>query len=248
MVSGLYPVLAMVYYEKCRNLACLLPYLFMIVVTVGGAGRSDTALTILPALIYILLRKRNFSAKAIWVGALLVVVFLAWDEIYSFFTLAGGTLNYTGIPRSSLSVTLNGRLELWVYNIQKFAQHPLVGNGINFINRATDYMGVATSEVGILKAFSECGILFGGLELYLIVRAVRFALGRILVPETDFITLFCCYLVLADVFMAVQSFSRIVNVMECFFWVAVFYLNLEKGTEHKLPIRAHNMQMKGVYG
>lgn len=134
----------------------------LLVVSVGHGARTES-LCIAIALVVWILGRSTLIGRGSLVGALILVGILG-SEMLSEWALRGyDPSDYAGVT--------TGRYHLWEIHWDRFLSAPLMGNGA-FMLRSSDverHLGVG-GEVGVLRWFSEHGVLYGICGLYIIAR------------------------------------------------------------------------------
>lgn len=216
-------------YEKKKIKKYLIFAIFTAVVLVSTAVRSSIIyVTIVIAIYFIFRIKRNTIA--------FILAFLPLTILFYFDSLVSLLMESIGLGVESLTIetivtVLNGRFELWLYYLNAFCKQPLIGYGYGASILGIDYTGIATSEIGILKCFTECGIIYGSLICYVILKAILSAITILKKRNCTEIELFLSYVILANIVNLSQAYSRIDSISSVLFWFAVMYINLKYTNE-----------------
>jgi len=212
-ITVVYSSFAIAAYHKFRLIHPLIISLLAFIVILSTYTRTPLLIMSLPFIIYVLfLSKPIIRVSAVLLGVTGCVLFSR--EVAKFFLVTDG------------GDATSGRLQLWEYHWNYFLKNPLLGNGAYFQSTLGNYSGDATSEIGILKMYSEFGLLFGAIMTYLIVKAVINGL-RVLrnVGQAHFMDLFLALTLISMVPNLVQTYSRILSMEDMVFWLSVFYLS-----------------------
>lgn len=131
---------------------------------------------------------------------------------------------YVATNYYDLDAITTGRFTLWKFHWRQFLENWLFGSGAHLVTRL-HYTGKATSEVGVLSAFSQYGIVFGLLQVGLVTVALFRAVRRLLFPVQDRMVVMASYVVITCFPIWVfNSYSRIIGSASMIFWYSVFYL------------------------
>lgn len=222
-VLGLYVIaapLALIIYEFVHKKKYIIFAGLIWLVCLAQSTRILAVVSLMPFVCYLIIRQKDykkFIAIIIMVGALLVFK----DKIISFLTLGVGVT----LSEESTSFILNGRYELWNYYIEKIILHPLIGNGPNFMTKYNDYVYHATSEVGILKWFAEYGMIYGGILMFMSIKALVRSIKILREKKSTITDLFMAYIFIAQLVSLPQSFARILSFTDFLYWISMIYLN-----------------------
>ena len=101
----------------------------------------------------------------------------------------------------------------------------LFGIGVFPIERISGYTGVATSEIGILAAFSQYGLVIGGLQVALVLKAIKVGVDVLLERNASDFSKFASLVVLTlSPIWVFEAYWRIGQADGLVFWYCVFYL------------------------
>jgi O-antigen ligase len=124
----------------------------------------------------------------------------------------------------SVEATLTGRYDLWTYYWQQFLSAPIFGHGVFLLDRAKNYYGYATSEIGLLKVAAEYGALAALVKFSVVMTATVAAISAVLRADTrPYQLVLALYLLPAVPNFILQSQTRFGGVGDYFFWYSVFY-------------------------
>lgn len=131
------------------------------------------------------------------------------------------------LGNSSLNVDsadeiLNGRFELWQLYWEALTNNWIFGAGPNIL---PSYYTGAGSEIGILKSVAHYGIIWGVIELWMIIVSAKKGIA-ILKSNTIYssFTLLMCFVFFSNVILLFEHHARIMNVSDFLFWYSMFYL------------------------
>lgn len=218
LVSGLpliFPTLLLLSYEKTRYKILIVLYSVYVIIIFFTGARALLISSLIPFLVYFYIKNKNMR----FLFLLLIPIIISMSKKYIF-------LDY-GLD--NLDKILNGRFDLWKYHFEAFLSSPILGNGAFLLERSQNYKGIAKSEIGILKWFSENGIVFGSFMVFLSLRAIKKVIIYSIknyekIKMMDKI-LFIIYL---SIFLNIlENYSRILKFDDFLFWYITFYLNIQ---------------------
>lgn len=221
-VLGLYVIaapLSLVIWERTNKVRYIVASMLIWLVCLAQSTRMLAIVSLMPFLLYFLIRWRKLKkiVAIVLIGGGLV---LLRERIVDYISLGikGPHL------QESISYVLNGRLELWQYYWDKATLHPIIGNVPGIIERYKDYNYYATSEVGWLKWFAEYGILYVSILSFITIRSAIRAIYLLQDHTCSSLDLLISLIFLAQIVSLPQSYSRILNYVDFLFWCGLFYL------------------------
>jgi len=126
--------------------------------------------------------------------------------------------------QSVLESTLTGRLDLWAYYWNAFLEHPWLGGGAFLLERASNYGGIAKSEIGVLKTAAEYGLPVALLQLTAVGTALYGSIKELMQRSGCEMDDFTALLVLAlTPNFILQDHARVLNFTDILFWYSVFW-------------------------
>ena len=182
---------------------------------------NRTQVVILAVCLIIFWAEQRMSAKKILVFFIAMIVFFAVYPYISNFFLLG----QTEINAETISTILTGRWGLWKYYWEIFLHNMMFGYGPISINETLRRTLGASSEIGILKTVTSYGIVFGIIEIYIIVKSMKNAIH--IIKNHEYYSIFdniMVYLFFTNVILVLQQHSRILNYSDFLFFYSAFYL------------------------
>lgn len=136
---------------------------------------------------------------------------------------------YWSLSQDELVIFLNHRWSLWIWHLEMFRDNILFGVGVFPTARFTDYVGRATSEIGVLAVFSQYGVVVGTLQVFLVLKAVKRGIDFWLDSRATEMTRFCGMVVIVMFpHWLFQGSWRIIASADLLFWYSVFFLSFVK--------------------
>lgn len=212
--------LSLAVYTYRRKISCWIVIGIIIFTQAAFANRMALIVVCMPVLFYLLFMTK-VNKKIVIVIALIVLAYSHWDTIMGIFTAGNDITNISGI--------LNGRDKLWLFYIEKFFEHPLIGGGLN-LSSSVSYTGNAYSEIGVLKTFGEYGIIVGGLQLFAIILGFAKAIKILMnagksMDGISAVDLTMSFLVVSNFFpFIIESYARILSFTDFFAWFSLCYV------------------------
>lgn len=208
----IFPILSIIALVKYNLKSYLIFSFFINLVIVSTASRVPFLISIIPVIIILLYYYKRKSALIL----AFMVVFL------SFFiaSIINFIKNVFYVEDFS-----NGRDVLWEYYWNNFFEAPFFGKGLSFMQYYGDYYGKAESEIGLLKIFTERGLLFGFFAVFIFIISLYMAHSNLKnIRKLDNFSIFMSFVFLSLVVSLFQSYSRIYSFDDFLFWCSSFYL------------------------
>jgi hypothetical protein len=175
---------------------------------------------IAPVVLFFYASTLRKTSRSQYISFSFVFLFLAFIFVYFLFYMGYLSFNIRDIEDFT-----TGRAELWVFNFEVFLSNVLFGFGPN-AQSILGYAGSATSEIGVLAAFSHYGIFFGVFQVCVVVMSCRKAFFIISTRnEISRISIFFSLIILT--YLPIWLFFsgwRILSIESFIFWYAVFHL------------------------
>ena len=164
--------------------------------------------------------QRMNRRKIIGLIIIVIILILGYSRICDFFLLGQKEIN-----SETIATILTGRWGLWKYYWGIFSNNILWGYGPISIDAQLRRSLGAASEIGILKSVTTYGIMFGIIEIFILIKAIGYAICIIKEHEncSPYDNLMV-YLFFSSVVFLLQQHSRILNYADFLFFYSSIYL------------------------
>ena len=207
----IFPILSIIAFVKYNLKSYLIFSFFINLVIISTASRAPFLISIIPIIILLYYYKRKL---ALILGFMVVLLSFFIKSIIDFIK------NIFYVEDFS-----NGRDILWEYYWNNFLEAPFFGKGLSFMQYYGDYYGKAESEIGLLKVFTERGLLFGFFAVFIFIISLYMAHSNLKnIRNLDNFSIFMSFVFLSLVVSLFQSYSRIYSFDDFLFWCSSFYL------------------------
>ena len=167
--------------------------------------------------VYMILKNKEIIYLVV---PILLLVIVTSDFFAETILLGNNTIN-----QGNLNVILTGRYELWEFYWSVFCDNWLFGAGPNVLSEQMMNMLNATSEIGILKTVTSYGIIFGIIEIGIIVIGWKKMIIVLNTPSyyTNY-TKLICFLFVTNILLLMQQHARIQSYPDFLCWYSMFYM------------------------
>ena len=207
----IFPILSIIAFVKYNLKSYLIFSFFINLVIISTASRAPFLISIIPIIILLYYYKRKL---ALILGFMVVLLSFFIKSIIDFIKNVFYVEDFS-----------NGRDILWEYYWNNFLEAPFFGKGLSFMQYYGDYYGKAESEIGLLKVFTERGLLFGFFAVFIFIISLYMAHSNLKnIRNLDNFSIFMSFVFLSLVVSLFQSYSRIYSFDDFLFWCSSFYL------------------------
>jgi hypothetical protein len=201
----------------------------VIFLNLAQMNRYHCAIAAMPLLVGLLYRYRSARTMFAWAGILMAVVLaivLSQIKLHDIIVYLMPNVQSNYGWASDIDYFMSGRNFLWNYHWRSFCDAPAFGNGVMLVarNSTWDTTIKGSSEIGVLRFFSEAGLVFGA-ALAVIVIAVIVRWVRMMRETHGLITIFI-WIMFASLFpgFIFQEYTKIYMLPDILFWYALFYI------------------------
>lgn len=208
----IFPILSVIAFLRYNFKAYFLVTFFINLVILSTASRVPFLISLIPVfLFYIYFYKKQLFFISIFIS-IFIAIFIS--SIISFINNVFYVEDFS-----------NGRDVLWDYYWYNFLEAPFFGKGLSFMQYYENYYGNAESEIGLLKIFTERGLLFGFFAVFIFIISLYMAHSNLKnIRKLDNFTIFMSFVFLSLVVRLFESYSRIYSFDDFLFWCSSFYL------------------------